>query len=98
MLFPAAALDDAQGEKKKEQSQGHEQDDRTGVDHAPRKVMHMLEERHVGEGLGLPGGLFGKLAGENAEQEQATAKKQAHHRGSYLAPSNRRGATACGNE
>src|SRR2546425_9529809 len=94
MLFPAAALDDPQRQKEKEQSERQEHNDRPGIHNPAGEIAHMLEQRNVGQGLGLPAILLRQLAGEHTQQEQAGAKQKTDHGSSHLAAGDRRSATA----
>src|SRR5437588_994840 len=54
MLFPAAALNDPQGQEQEEEREREVQNDRPGVHHPAGEIVHLIEKRQSGEHLALP--------------------------------------------
>src|SRR6266436_6338637 len=70
MLFPAAALDDTQGEVKKEKRQREVKDDGAGIHHAAGEVVHLVGQGKTAQQARLPACADGQLVGQEREQEQ----------------------------
>src|SRR5436190_13402094 len=98
-LFPSAAFDDSQREKKKQNGGRQEENHRPGIDDPAGKVLHLINQAKAGQRFTRKLRFINDSAGQKVRREEnGEAESEADNRGNHLIRSEGRCAATGGDE